>query len=232
MILYAAHGTSNLGDFFNSLPVLSGISKTYGKYILVIQNDMERFNGIIELLKFQDIFLDVVFEKDFNNITRDIVVPFNSWVREEQTSPIRPVETCRYEIRFKEDYQMVFDVDDNFILELPKIETVEFDVIIGDRCSNTSNDKRRSCDLIKTYNYKGHYLDYTNPISYNLNLINKSHKFITTLTGISVLVDLMNKPQIVLYDKMMETWDNRSSIQDTFDKHYYKNRKTVMEKIC
>jgi hypothetical protein len=28
------NGTANLGDFLNGLPVLSGISKTYGKYDL------------------------------------------------------------------------------------------------------------------------------------------------------------------------------------------------------
>lgn len=236
MILYAAHGTSNLGDFFNSLPVLSGISKKYGKYILVIQNDMVRFNGIIELLKAQDIFLDVFFENNFNNLNGDIIVPFNSWVREEQTFPIRPIETCRYEIRFKEDYNMEFNVDDDFILTVPYIETPDTTgkYILGDRCKKTSYDDRRKFNLIPGSKYEkdGFYMDYDKSLIWNLNLIKQSKlPFISTITGISIVVDLMNVDQIILYDKELIEWQNRGGIEGTFKRHYYLNRKCILEYI-
>ena len=41
--------TSNLGDFLNSLPVLSGIYNSYGKIDFAIKRDMRKFNGIKEL---------------------------------------------------------------------------------------------------------------------------------------------------------------------------------------
>lgn len=233
MILYAAQGTANLGDFFNSMPVLSGISKSYGSFDLIIQSEMAKFNGIKELVEHQPFINSVKFEHEISSPPTELVIAFNSWVREEQLTPNRPIETCRYEIRFKETYHMKFDTDDDFILQIPDIDVKSIDTdIIGDRCSHTTADKRRSCDLLKSFNYKGYYLDYTKSLTYNLNLIKKSKfSFITTITGISVLVDLMGLSQKVAYDSFMETWDNRPNITATFNKHYYNNRKTELFKL-
>jgi len=52
-------GTANLGDFLNSMPVLSGVSKSYGKYSLIIKGSMKKFKGIKEFLMYQD----YLFEK-------------------------------------------------------------------------------------------------------------------------------------------------------------------------
>lgn len=232
MILYAAQGTSNLGDFFNCFPVLSGLSKVYGNLDLIIQNDMERFNGILELISYQPFIKNVVFEKDWKG--SDPVIPFNSWVDVDpdmyKISFIRPIETERYYRRFLE-YNAEFSVDDDFILQIPEIKVPVYETVIADRCSVTSHDKRRSCDLIKSSGkHKGDYLDYTKPLIYNLNVVKNAKIFITTFTGISVLVDLMGLYQLVVYDEEMETWGGRTDILQTFNGHYYFNRNTNLEK--
>ena len=46
--------TANLGDFFNSFPVISGISKSVGQKIhLLIRPEMRKFVGIKELISYQ-----------------------------------------------------------------------------------------------------------------------------------------------------------------------------------
>ena len=233
MILYAAQGTSNLGDFFNSFPVLSGISKVYGNFTLILQNDMVRFNGIKDLISYQSFIDKVYFENEFYQ-TSEIIIPFNSWVEEKCTKEGRPIETCRYEIRFKE-YNMQFEVDDDFILQIPEINVeISSKYVLGDRCSRTTHDTRRKCDLIPNSKYHevGEYLDYGNNLIHNLNVIKQSsNPFVTTITGISVLVDLMNVPQILLYDDEMENWQDRGTIDNTYIRHYYSDRKSVLEKI-
>lgn len=233
MILYADVGTANLGDFCNCLPVLSGIYKKYGKISLIIQNDMRKFSGIKEFLLVQELFDIVAFVDEVEQVSSE-VLPFNSWVPEIRLNDIRPIETCRYELLFKTRYNLEFDTDDNFILNVPYDTSVEYTdlLIVGDRCATTTADKRRKCGLLEVSGkFNGClFLDYTKPILYNLNLIKKSnHTFVTTVTGISVLVDLMNIKQDIYYDDEMITWDSRNSINDTFDRHFYKNRKSTMK---
>jgi len=231
MILYADVGTANLGDFCNCLPVLSGIYKKYGKISLIIQNDMQKFNGIKEFLLAQEMFNVVAFEYEVSKITGEIL-PFNSWVPDIKINDIRPIETCRYEILFKTRYNLEFNTDDDFILNVPYEPVDIIDYVIGDRCAITTSDKRRKCGLLEfsgKFN-DGVFLDYSKPILYNLNLIKKStNNFITTTTGISVIVDLMHIQQDIYYDDEMVNWDNRNNIEDTFTRHYYKNRKSKMK---
>lgn len=231
MILYAAQGTSNLGDFFNSMPVLSGIAKSYGNLTLILQSDMVRFSGIKDLLLNQDFIEKVFFENEYYS-TSTVPIAFNSWVREEQTQEYRPVETCRYEIMLKETHGLNFTVDDTFILKISDIDVpVTNSSIIGDRCAKTTYDLRRKCDIICNSKYSGIYLDYDKTLMYNLNVIKKSNlPFITTFTGISVLVDLMGLPQVLLYDDEIAEWAGRS-ITDTVNRHYYGDRKSVAEQL-
>ena len=56
------NSTSNLGDFLNSLPVLSGLNKSNGKFELIIRADMKKFKGIKEFLMYQNIFSDVLYD--------------------------------------------------------------------------------------------------------------------------------------------------------------------------
>jgi hypothetical protein len=189
---------------------------------------MVNFNGIKEFLLAQEIFDVVAFKSEVQTVTGNVFA-FNSWVPEKKLNDIRPIETCRYEMLFKERYGFDFETDDDFVLNIPVDELIEKTSIqlVGDRCATTTSDKRRNCGLLELSNKFNDclFLDYSKPILYNLNLIKTSDfKFITTVTGISVLVDLMNIKQDIYYENEMINWDNRSGIQDTFDRHYYKNR--------
>ena len=235
--VHAIQGTGVMGDFLNSLPVLSGLSKAYDcKIFLAVQGNLRTFNGMIDLLKYQYMFEDVVYDDE---VTIDVeYFKLTSWTRSTKNSEHRPIETSRYENFLNDTYDVSFEVDDDFVLEIPKIEldndAADY-VYIGDRWT-TNIDMRRNCNIIKDsgkYNdVKFRYLDYSQTMAYNAALMNKSkYPFISAITGISVLANLMKKEQIVLYDDAMITWDNRSSIMDTYNKHYYSNRNTRIEHI-
>lgn len=234
MILYAAKGTSNLGDFLNCLPVLSGLSKTYGDLILILQSDMQRFLGIKSLLEYQPCLSKVIFEDEihqFEELKNQQVIPFNSWVRQEQTSKYRPIETCRYEIRFKEDYNLKFEVDDDYILQFPEIDiNCEDLVVIGDRCDKTTSDKSRSSGLLKNSGKfdNNFFLDYSKDCVYNVNVIKKCKKFVTTFTGVAVIADLLNIEFDLYYEQSFDGWAGQSAIY-TYNKHFYTNRKSILK---
>lgn len=230
--MFAMHGSSNLGDFLNCLPTLSGIYKKYGKIDLVIQDSMERFVGIKELLEYQDMFSNIKFEKEESNLNDRCW--FNSWV-DAEFDGVNPIETTRYQKFIKQHYNIEFSIDDTFILKFPKIELdVDFSdsIVIGDRCSKTTDDKSRSSNILSTnVNFSDCvFLDFSKSLSYNCNVISAAKKFITTFTGVSVLVDLMGIDFDIYYEPSFDGWANQS-IEYTYKKHFYQNRKSNLLKL-
>lgn len=219
--------TSNLGDFLNVLPVLSGLSKSYGKISLNIKSDMRKFNGIKHFLMYQDIFEDVNFSDEvflYGNIPT-----ISSWTREDKGHKDRPIETCRYENWIRDNYKLDFVVDDNFTLKveelnLPVDQNVSYG---GDRWSGQGIDvRRRSWTLAHLANII--FLNYNNTMMENAYYIKNSNKtFISTFTGISVIADLLNKDQLVLWPDELKYWDNKP-IQYSFEKHFYANRNSKL----
>lgn len=226
--LYAAHGTANMGDFLNCLPVLSGIYDSYGKIDLVIQNDMKKFNGFRDLLSYQQMFNSVKFESEITSETK--CFPFNSWVDDFSFDGVNPIETSRYAKIFKLSYNLDFNIDSNFELEIPDLNVGQHDIVVGDRCFNTTSDKRRSCDVIRSSGKFNdvEYLDYNNSCIYNANIIKQCNKFITTFTGIAILADLMDIPFDMYYTKDFDGWENQSA-EFTYKKHLYFNRKSTLK---
>ena len=224
--LYAAQGTSNMGDFLNCLPVLSGIYNSYGKINLIIQNDMKRFNGFRDLLSYQQMFDTVLFESEISSPVT--CIPFNSWVDDFSLNDLYPIETSRYEKNLKFILpNLPFDVDFNFELEIPDLNVGERNIVVGDRCNNTTNDKRRSSDVIRSsgkFN-DAEYLDFSNSCIYNANIIRKCKKFITTFTGIAILADLMDVPFDLYYTKDFDGWADQPA-EFTYKKHFFQTRKS------
>ena len=83
------------------------------------------------------------------------------------------------------------------------------------------------------------FIDYTRDLLENCYYIAESPKsFITNLTGISVLGDLLNKEQLIVWkseDWNPEfrngkdiNWDNGKNIDAVFKKHFYANRKSKL----
>lgn len=230
--MFAMRGSSNLGDFLNSLPTLSGIYHQYGKIDLVIQDSMERFIGIKELLKYQNIFSDVKFEREEQNLNDRIW--FNSWI-EADFDGVNPIETTRYEKFIKHHYNLNFSVDDSFILKFPKIglyEDFSDVIVVGDRCSETTDDKSRSSNIFfNRSEFSGcTFLNFSNSLSYNCNVISNAKKFITTFTGVSVLVDLLGIEFDLYYEPSFDGWADQS-IEYTYKKHFYQNRKSNLLKL-
>jgi len=228
--------TANLGDFCNSLPVISGISKYKNEKIhLVIRPEMRKFAGIKEFLKYQPMISDVDFSDDL--ITFGDIMTLSSWTRMDQEDADRPIETCRYENWVNDNYRMLFEVDDDFEVQVfPMfIGDISDKTIIGDRWSSKQDpsvDMRRNTNVIENGvnpdTTKVIYLDYTKDIMYNLNVIKQSSKpFITTFTGIGIIADLMNKETIVGWDEDMRVWDGQP-VEFDFKRHYYGNRNSKL----
>lgn len=218
--------TSNLGDFLNSLPVLSGIYNSYGKIDFAIKRDMRKFNGIKEFLMYQGIFNTVIFDDE---PSEGQYLNLSSWTREDKGHPHRPIETCRYENWIKDNYKLDFKVDDSFILKVEDIENYEWNpgYYGGDRWSGPNIDgRRKSWTLAHLDNIT--FLDYNKTMMENAYVIkNCNDPFISTFTGISVIADLLNKNQIVLWGDDLRMWDNKP-IEYSFQKHFYGNRNSKL----
>ena len=232
--------TANLGDFFNSFPVISGISKAVGQKIhLLIRPEMRKFVGIKELISYQAFVERVDFYDDVI-LYNTPVLDLSSWTRTDRNSINRPIETCRYENWVIDNYQLKFEVDDDFELQVPKldIDYLEDKILIGDRWSVNEDptlDTRRKSYVIKdSGNYDSDvykYLDFSNDIVYNLSIIKYNpNPFYSTFTGIAVLANLMKKETVVLWDEDMRNWIDRP-IELTFDSHFYKDRKINVKYI-
>ena len=231
------NSTANLGDFVQALPVLSGISKKYGKIDFIIKKEMRKFKGIIEFLMYQDIFQTVFFEDDV--FMYGEVLTISSWTREDKGDPNRPIETCRYENWMRDHYRLDFQVDDDFVIKTPEYEVeVKDTYYVGDRWNRGDIDARRETNILSHLD-KYEFLDYNNDLLLNCYIIRKSTKpFITNFTGIGMIADLLNKecyvvwkaedwkPEFRVGDNI--SWDNGKDINKIFEKHFYLNRKAKL----
>ena len=230
-------GTANLGDFLNGLPVMSGISKMYGKYDLIIKHEMKKFKGLKEFLMYQDLFVSVEFDDDifFSGTTN-----MSSWpARENKNNKNRPIETCRYENFMKDNYHMKFEVDDNFIVKTPEYDIeIKDEYYVGDRWDIGNIDTRRETYVLS--HLRGcEFIDFNRPMLENAYIIKNLKKpFITNFTGVGMLADLCNvplycvwkaedwKPEFRIGDDV--SWDDGKNIDKVFEKHFYLNRKAKL----
>lgn len=218
--------TSNLGDFLNVLPVLSGIKNAYGKFDFIIKGEMKKFKGIKEFLMYQDLFDSVEFDDDIF-FTGALIL--SSWTREDKNNDSRPIETCRYENWLKDNYKLDFIVDDGFVLKVQELNLPvdQSRPYCGDRWSGNNIDARRnSWTLAHIAGLNS--LDYNNDLMTNAYYIKNSKlPFVSTFTGISIIADLLNKQQMVLWGEDIRNWDNKP-IEYSFEKHFYKTRNSKL----
>jgi hypothetical protein len=231
------NGTANLGDFLNGLPVLSGISKSYGKFDLIIKHEMRKFNGIKEFLVYQDIFSSVEFDDDlfFTGATH-----MSSWpIREDKNNLWRPIETCRYENFMKDNHHMKFQVDDDFTVKTPEYDiTVKDAYYVGDRWAVGDIDNRRETHVL-SHLKDCEFIDFDRTMLENAYIIKNLKKpFITNFTGVGMLADLCNvplycvwkaedwKPEFRVGDDV--SWDDGKDINKVFEKHFYLDRKAKL----
>jgi hypothetical protein len=232
------NGTANLGDFLNGLPVMSGISKAYGKYELTIKHEMRKFKGIKEFLMYQDLFTEVNFDDEV--FMYGELIQMSSWpIREDKNNQDRPIETCRYENYMKDNYTMEFEVDDDFTVKTPEYNiTVKDSYYVGDRWAVGEIDTRRETHIL-SHLTNCEFIDFDRTMLENAYIIKNLKKpFITNFTGIGMLADLCNvslycvwkaedwKPEYRVGDNV--SWDNGKDINKVFEKHFYMNRKAKL----
>lgn len=224
--------SGNVGDTLNVMPVLSGIYKSSGHVISLVINDrMQLFKGLRELLLMQDCICKVQFKSD---VIVDDTYNILSLVDNFQPHPIRPWETVRLEEYFRRNYDLNFEVDDNFILKVPEVDFKPDTFYIGDRMYHSSMDMRRKFNTLadsgKFDLSRVTLLDYEMPMYVNAGILAQTNKpFFTTFTGTSVIADLLNKEQIVLWGEDLKNWDNKD-IEYSFNKHHYRDRKSKL--VC
>jgi hypothetical protein len=232
------NGTANLGDFLNGLPVMSGISKAYGKFELTIKHEMKKFKGIKEFLMYQDLFTDVNFDDEV--FMYGELIKMSSWpIRENKNNPNRPIETCRYENFMKDNYTMEFEVDDDFTIKTPEYDIdVKNSYYVGDRWAVGEIDNRRKTHIL-SHLINCEFIDFDKPMLENAYIIkNLTKPFITNFTGVGMLADLLNKELYCVWkaeDWKPEfrvgndvSWDNGKNINQVFEKHFYLNRKAKL----
>jgi hypothetical protein len=228
-------GTANLGDFLNGMPVLSGLSKQFGKYDLIIKSPMRKFNGIKEFLMYQNLFSSVEFDDEV--FMYGDVIQLSSWpIREDKKDPNRPIETCRYENWMNDKYGIDFQVDDDFIVKTPEFDIeIKDTYYVGDRWAVGDIDARRETHIL-SHLTQYEFIDFNRPMLENAYIIKNLKKpFITNLTGVGMLADLCNvplycvwkaedwKPEWRVGDDVL--WDENKNIDKVFEKHFYLDRK-------
>jgi len=231
-------GTANLGDFLNTMPVLSGLTKSYGKYSLILKGSTKKFKGIKEFLMYQDLFSDVEFDDDI--IPYGDMIQLSSWPsRETKGDPDRPIETCRYENWLRDKYDLMFEVNDKFVVLTPEMDIEIKDAYyVGDRWAVGEIDNRRETHVL-SYLKDCEFINFDNDMLTNAYIIKNLKKpFITNFTGVGMLADLCNvplycvwkaedwKPEFRVGDNV--SWDDGKDINKVFEKHFYLNRKAKL----
>jgi hypothetical protein len=133
-----------------------------------------------------------------------------------------------------------FDVDDNFKIRYPDLNLFvdPNKHFVGDRWDVGNIDTRRATKVL-SHMEDCIFIDYTKDLLTNCYYIAESPKpFITNLTGISVLGDLLNKEQWIVWksedwnpefrDGRNIKWDNGKNIDMIFNKHFYTNRNSKL----
>lgn len=235
MIKVVSPRIHNLGDFANCLPALSGFYKKTGQQMSFILCDrLQRFRGLKEFLLAQEMFCEVKFLHEENLSENFILIDDQD---SEENTDNNPIATFKYANSIRKVYNIQFDIDEEFELNIPKlnINYLEDKILVGDRWSSNEApdvDIRRYSYMIKDSGILNHketyYLDYTKDLLYNCSLIKYNpNPFITTFTGIGILADMMRKDQYIIWGDDLHNWNNKP-IQHSFDMHYFKNRNSKL----
>lgn len=232
--------TSNLGDFLNAMPVLSGIHKKIGKYDLMILDGLEKFNGIKDFLMYQDLFNNVYFSHEYNeDLFKNGVIELSCYASEERVDEVTPTETCRYVNFLKERYNFEVESDISFFIKYPQYDIeIKNCYYAGDRWDHKHSDQRRKSNLFADLS-DVEFIDYNKTLLENSYIIaNLKKPFITNLTGVAVLADLLNTNSYVVWrpeDWLPEyrngdnvSWDNGKDIINVFEKHFFINRNSKL----
>ena len=204
-MLITHKNTATIGDFANTWPLLSEISKRYGPVDISLPNIYQKFLGFKEFLEYQDFVNNV----DFDNRDGDIDV--QAYADESLPIPKR----CYYsasKMQWPINRELVLKVAD---IEIPK-ELLQKPIVID----RTLNNTIRKHNLFNSDEY--YWLDFSNSLSYNINICIKTNQPIySTFTGLPIILDLFNIEQTLI-------WFDDVPGEQAFDWHYFPERKTKL----
>lgn len=197
--------TATIGDFANTWPLLSELSRRHGPLDITLPSIYEKFVGFKEFLEYQEFVNNV----DFDDSDGDIDVQAHA------DESLKIPKRCYYTAS-----KILSSIDRELILKVPDIhipsKLLEKPVVID----RTLNNTIRNHNLFNHDDY--HWLDYTLPISYNINICLKTKKTIySTFTGLPIILDLFNIEQTLIW------FDDVPGLQ-AFDWHYFPERRTKL----
>lgn len=196
--------TATIGDFANTWPLLSEISKKYGALDISLPHIYEKFIGLKEFLEFQDFINHVDFEdKDGGDL--DV----QAHAMEHLPCPKRSYYTAAH-INWQIDRDLILKVSD---IDIPDEELQK--PIVIDR---TLNNTMKNHGIFNDTDYN--WLDFTKSISYNINIcIKTQQKIYSTFTGLPIILDLFNVDQTLI-------WFDDVPGKQAYDWHYFPERNT------
>ena len=200
------HDTETIGDFANTWPLISQISKQYGPVDISLPPVYKKFVGFKEFLEYQDFCRYVDFEDRPGDV--DVQAHFD---------PATPIPNrCYYTAKqlggVEIDRDLMLKVED---IDIP--ESILNKTILIDRTLN--NVMRKTGWFIDSDKY--HWIDFTLPMSYNINICLKAKNVIATFTGLPILLDLFCKEQTLI-------WFDDIDGNEAFKWHYFPERKTKL----
>jgi hypothetical protein len=201
--------TATIGDFANTWPLLSHLSKAYGPLELTLPSIYQQFVGLKDFLEYQDFISKIDFLDRSANIDVQGHCGYIS-----SSIPKR----CYYSADL-----LGCSIDRNLILKCPDIDiptSIYEKIIIIDRLKT---------NVFKNHNWfnsdKYYWLDWTldrpDRISYNINICLKAKKIITTFTGLPIILDLFNKSFDLIY---FDDLDGMIAYQE----HYFPERNSKL----
>lgn len=236
----------NFGDWLNGLPVVSGLYKSVGEPLKYVCNPaLRRIKGFREFMEHQECISELVYRDEMIIMDEASYLTLsyaNDEFKDLGYRPNRPIETIRWE-KFVKDYypKIPWEVDDDFELKVEDIQNPEaflnmFGInehmhVVGDRWGQIIDKRREWGVLANSLKFidgsRFYFLEYEKyDLMTNAQIIKYSPKpFISAITGIGILTDLMKEEAIILWDKSMENWDGMD-IEFDYWRHYYFDRKT------
>ena len=226
-----------MGDFCNGFPAYDALAKEHGKFDLILPRAMRMFSGIKDFVSYQGFTSSILFDDeltDFSNVIIMAQLPasfFKPTYEKRDISIVRPFMTCYVEQYLKANLRLDFKINDDYCIKIKDVPSANPEDFIsaGDRWSKTLNHRRKHSMLGHIEGLK--FLDFEKDIFYNLNIIKKSkYPFVSTFTGVSILADLIKKPNIVLWDEDMRNFMGWSP-EFSFRKHYFTNRLSYIQYV-
>lgn len=169
--------TNTIGDFANTWPFISQLAKAAGPIEITLPPVYTKFVGLREFLEYQ------VFVKSVDFDDRDSHVDVQAHANWSSSTEPRRCYYTADQFQIPIDRALTLRVED---IDIP--DKVVNKTIVIDR---TRNNILSHTNWFKSEDY--YWLDFSKPLSYNINVCLKASRVIATFTGLPVILDLFHK---------------------------------------